>query len=726
MDPGGTVRLSSTANAQMAGGLLLADQLAAEIKRQWDQGQPADLAAVLAEHPELHRYRSIVLDLAYEEYRWRQRAGQRLSAGGFSQRFPALQRSLFLLIQVHSLLEQEPVLREAQEAVPWPRVGDCFLGFLLTAELGRGTFGRVYLARDSALGNREVALKLAPGGGEEAGLLGKLHHTNIVPVYSVQHDETTGLSAFCMPYLGRSTLADVLDGVFETAAPPQRARCILDAIRRIDGIGDPAETCPADPVLYRGTYLDGVLDLTARLCDALEHAHRQGICHRDLKPSNVLVSRDGRPLLLDFNLAADGGLPQPRVGGTLPYMAPEQLTQLLQYGDEPNLPAPEPRSDLFSLGVMLYELLTGTLPFGPIGVEGPIREVAEQLRLRQLAGPDPVQKRNSQVTRSVAQLLEKCLSPEVEKRPKTAAELAAAIRCELGPWRRARRWVRSHRTLVATLTGVVLLTVLVALGLLARIPSYSVRQYRQGLVYRKQGQWRLAADSFTESLRSDSGNADGLWARARALCQLREYQMACNDFHAAYELTNAPNCYAGMGYCFGGLEQPKPAIKYYRLALEGGYSSPGLLNNLGYALIRTGQGDAAEQYLKQAIQQKSDLQAAHRNLVLVYLHRAIAGKPLPKEAIGYARRAAEIGPPSTDLYRDVAAFFAVAARKDAELLPLATRYVEKALDCGLDPRVFSTDPAFEAVRQSPAFEQILAKQRQAVKPSRADYIVDPL
>ncbi len=250
MDPGGTARPSSTADRRVADGLLQADQLAAEIKSQWDQGQPADLAAVLVEHPELHRYRSIVLDLAYEEFRWRQRAGEQLSAGGFSQRFPTLQRSLFLLIQVHSLLEQEPVLREFQGVIPWPRVGDSFLGFFLTAELGRGTFGRVYLAQESALGKREVALKVAPGGGEEASLLGKLRHPNIVPIYSVQQDETTGLAAFCMPYLGRTTLADVLDGVFETAAPPHRARRILDAIRRIDGIGDPAEPHPTDPMLY--------------------------------------------------------------------------------------------------------------------------------------------------------------------------------------------------------------------------------------------------------------------------------------------------------------------------------------------------------------------------------------------------------------------------------------------------------------------------------------------
>jgi tetratricopeptide (TPR) repeat protein len=517
-----------------------------------------------------------------------------------------------------------------------------------------------------------------------------------------------------------------LDGVFETATPPRRASRIVEAIRRIDGIGEPAEPHPTDPMLCKGTYLDGVLHLTAQLCDALDYAHRLGICHRDLKPSNVLLPRDGRPLLLDFNLAVDGVLRPQRVGGTLPYMAPEHLAQLLEDGDGPDLPVPEPRSDLFSLGVMLYELLTGTLPFGPIGVEGSIREVAEQLRERQLEGPDPVQKRNPQVTHSVAQLLEKCLSPEVDERPQTAAELAAALRGELRLWRRGQRGVRSHRRLSAALTAIVLVVVLVALNLLARIPPYSVRQYRQGLAYYERGRWRLAADSCTESLRSDSRNVAALWTRARALCRLGEYPMAYEDFHAAKELAHAPIYFAGMGYCCSALEQQRNAIAHYRVALEEGYSSPGLLNNLGFALIKTGRYDAAEQYLKQAIQQKSDLQAAYHNLVLVCLDRALAGKPLSKEAFHQAKKAAEIGLPSTDLYRDVAKLFAVAARKDAQLLPLAVRYAEKALDCGLNARTLRTDSAFETVQRSPAIKEILAKPRPAARPSRAIHIVDPL
>ncbi len=100
----------------------------------------------------------------------------------------------------------------------------------------------------------------------------------------------------------------------------------------------------------------------ARLADGLGHAHERGILHRDLKPANILLADDGQPMLLDFNLSEDLKLrsraPAAFIGGTLPYMAPEQL-QAFQHGTCGG----DARSDIFSLGVILYELLTGEHPF---------------------------------------------------------------------------------------------------------------------------------------------------------------------------------------------------------------------------------------------------------------------------------------------------------------------------------------------------------------------------
>src|SRR5205807_3554546 len=128
---------------------------------------------------------------------------------------------------------------------------------------------------------------------------------------------------------------------------------------------NPAGETEARPFPHRGGYVEGVLHVAVQLAEALAFIHRQGICHRDLKPSNILLTPDGRPRLLDFNLSLDEGMYDPVPAGTVPYMAPEQLLALdPEYGRGPSLI--DPRSDLFALGVILYELLAGVHPFDPL------------------------------------------------------------------------------------------------------------------------------------------------------------------------------------------------------------------------------------------------------------------------------------------------------------------------------------------------------------------------
>lgn len=110
------------------------------------------------------------------------------------------------------------------------------------------------------------------------------------------------------------------------------------------------------------TYVEAVLWIGAKLADGLSHAHERGILHRDLKPANVLLADDGRPMLLDFNLSADlkqsASVREMLVGGTLLYMAPEQI-----YAFQQRIHSGDTRSDMFSLGVILFELLAGRNPF---------------------------------------------------------------------------------------------------------------------------------------------------------------------------------------------------------------------------------------------------------------------------------------------------------------------------------------------------------------------------
>ena len=180
-----------------------------------------------------------------------------------------------------------------------------------------------------------------------------------------------------------------------------------------------------------------MIHLASQLADALAHAHERGICHRDLKPSNILMSPEGRPLLLDFNLSTDDRFPAGRIGGTLPYMAPESLAAVSDTHLRGPLSQHDPRSDIFSLGVILYELLAGSLPFGAVPCDRPVEQIASALRQRQVDGAQPIRERNGRVDKRLARLIGSCLALEPENRPRTARELASALRRQLAPRRSA-------------------------------------------------------------------------------------------------------------------------------------------------------------------------------------------------------------------------------------------------------------------------------------------------
>src|SRR5262249_24547516 len=157
----------------------------------------------------------------------------------------------------------------------------------------------------------------------EPQTLARLQHTHIVPVHSSRSDPTTGLHLLWMPYFGRLTLARVL------AAPEVRtARTGADLVKVLDRLAPrdapPPGRAAGRAALQRRTCAEAIAWWGARMAEALDHAHDRGVLHRDIKPSNVLVTSDGMPMLLDFNLAAeslstldDGRTASGTLGGTL-------------------------------------------------------------------------------------------------------------------------------------------------------------------------------------------------------------------------------------------------------------------------------------------------------------------------------------------------------------------------------------------------------------------------
>ena len=320
---------------------------------------------------------------------------------------------------------------------PYPRVGSHLLHFEIVEELGRGAFARVYLARQESLANRLVALKVTLIWTAEPQTLAKLRHTNIIPVYSVH--EAGRFQVVCMPFLGRHTLARVLADLPDTI--PSSARALFD---QLPGA--------REHELNRASYADGCLWVIGQLAAGLTHAHRAGTLHRDLKPGNVLLTDDGTPMILDFNVATstDGtDVASSSVGGTFPYMAPEHLRA---FAGEPAVV--DARSDLFSLGVMLYQMLTRELPFPHVSLPNKQDTVRRQIAVQSLP-PVPVRERNPAVTPAVAALVGKLLDPDPARRYQSAADLREDVTRhladlplrfapELSVRERARKWRRRN------------------------------------------------------------------------------------------------------------------------------------------------------------------------------------------------------------------------------------------------------------------------------------------
>jgi serine/threonine-protein kinase len=303
-----------------------------------------------------------------------------------------------------------PAHRSAKAAV---------VGYEILGELGRGGMGVVYKARQVSLG-RLVALKMILAGAHassdnlqrfkaEAEAVAQLQHPNIVQVYEV--GSRNGLPFFSLEYVAGGSLAQKLAGV---AMPAREAAAVSETLAR-----------------------------------AMHHAHEKHIVHRDLKPANILLTPDGTPKITDFGLAkrleTDAG--QTGTGailGTPTYMAPEQAQgRTRDIG---------PLCDVYALGAILYDLLTGRPPF-----KG--ETVLDTLQLVQSVEPVPVRHLQPKVPRDLETICLKCLEKDPRKRYASALDLAADLRAFLDgkpiqarpirTWERALKWARRRPALAA-------------------------------------------------------------------------------------------------------------------------------------------------------------------------------------------------------------------------------------------------------------------------------------
>ena len=268
-----------------------------------------------------------------------------------------------------------------------PLIGKILANFRIEQRLGQGGMATVYLGMDTQL-DRPVAIKIintmyqdepefARRFVDEAKIVARWRHENIISVYYADQDD--GLYYFVMEYIEGATLEDLLKNYIQEG-----------------------HLTPHDDVIRIGR----------DVANALDYAHEQGIVHRDMKPSNIMISRDNRVVLTDFGLALDMGQgSMGQVFGTPHYISPEQARRSADA---------VPQSDIYGLGIILYEMLTGAIPFDdPSATAIAVQHVTQ-------APPAPTYL-NPALNQQTEDVLLKALSKNPEERYKTANELIDAL-----------------------------------------------------------------------------------------------------------------------------------------------------------------------------------------------------------------------------------------------------------------------------------------------------------
>jgi tetratricopeptide (TPR) repeat protein len=596
-----------------------------------------------AHFPELGPPALLPVELVGEEYRVRQRWGDRPGHADFAARFPGHGAALeSALARIDAELAADPragaPARQddsggqipAAVSPPFSRVGR----YELVDLLGSGAFGSVWRGLDTEL-KREVAVKLPRLGRfpdpaqeerflREARSAARLQHTGIVTIHDVGRDRDT-------VYI----VSDLVRGV------------------------SLQKWLAGEPPSFRAA-----AELAAHVADALDYAHRHGVIHRDLKPANILLHRkselppfrpetavgylpafgfhlwDFEPKLTDFGLAkcetADAHVPvESQIVGTPAYMSPEQILR-------PH--TADRRSDVYSLGVILYELLTGEVPF-----RGEVNALLQQVARDE---PQPPRRLNGKVPPDLQTIALKCLDKDPARRYPTAGTLAADLRRWLAgepiqarpisPWQRGLKWAR-RRPAWAALWAVV---VVAGVGLTAGATWHdlALRQAFRDTDLQRQELHKtllvaeLERDEARQNLRQALETTDEM------------FEMSRQNWTKGLMLDLVRQSRMGMPVMVTPEQRQhlEKALAFYRKVVEKQRCDPGMRRETAQALTFIGEINAllrqhadAETALRQALTLREHLAEQHagdakyqQDLVQTNLdlHEVYVGMALPDQA----------------------------------------------------------------------------------------------
>ncbi len=473
--------------------------------------------------------------------------------------------------------------------------------YVILQEIGRGGMGIVFLGIHLGL-SRLTALKILPPAfvadkesldnfQNEAKLIAKFNHPNIVPVYSINQEK--GLYYIAMGYIDGPSLKQTIE-----VLPKDKQTHKLKAIdiKNITGIKNQKTseqniTLKRKPEFWDKSYFQFVAAMGSEIAAALSYAHENSIIHGDLKPSNILLTNEAIPMVVDFGLARDIKkdvlITSKEFTGTLAYAAPERIKENII----------NEKVDIWSLGVILYESLTLKNPFS----ENTVKKTADKILK---SCPLPLRHYNKKIPIELEAIVLKCLENKPENRYSSVTELSKDLNnyLESKPIKAKPDWIIKRikkaiirKPIIAGLIGLIcilipLFSIQIINNVIAAYYNNSINlanagKYQEALSMKKLSlqrlnSWNLYPNPSKEILITDiTGDIGYTLMRLKRYSEAIEYEKKYVTMCSKYA-KDIPKMYVGvklLGDCYYNLKDYETAIDYYQAAIR---VMP--KNNIGY------------------------------------------------------------------------------------------------------------------------------------------------
>lgn len=439
--------------------LILTELIKFDLATAREQGQPRTLEFYWPTVANILPQENIPFDLVLEEVQLRKADGDSPKWADYRQRFPDLADTIGKWLAGG---ETEAGAATSTNSVPELPVGEVFDDFEVQKQLGQGAFARVYLAKQRSM-QRLVALKATSRGSEEPQALSQLDHANIVRVYDQREVANPPTILLYMQYLAGGTLADCIKHARGVPRELWNGELMLESIDL--NLLEASQAVPEQSSIREQigdmSWAECVAWIGIQLAEGLSYADKKGVLHRDVKPANILLSAEAIPKLADFNVSCSGLSGRAGAaayfGGSLAYMSPEQL-QVADPTDPLSAEQLDGRSDLYALGIVLWELWQGKRPWNLTGLASNWTEAVimqREIRQKRFTADAPATTSEERVLEGV---LRRLLEVDPEKRPASGHEAAARLRLAFYP-ELANRFAPKPKSLAGRLLSIPVLLV---------------------------------------------------------------------------------------------------------------------------------------------------------------------------------------------------------------------------------------------------------------------------